>query len=143
MSLFEIISEGIIYINADPAYRNPAAFFPNIVQLSDHESICLYQIGEGMYSVDSNIALQRSVDGGVTWSDEGFLYDLSQDDRPWSYHSTFVSRMSDGTLVACPFRADRSDPAQPFFNDNGGLIAIEPLYLFQRTTANPGRILSP
>ena len=132
MSRLEIIDEGILYINPNPAYRNPAAFFPNIVQLSDQEFICLYQIGEGMYSIDSNIALQRSIDGGVTWRDEGILYDLSKDDRPWSYHSTFVSQMSDGTLVACPFRADRSDPAQPFFNDTGGLIAIEPLFLVSK-----------
>ena len=129
MSLLEIINDGILYINPDPAYHHVSAFFPSIVQLSDQEFICIYQIGEGIYAADSNIALQRSVDGGVTWSEEGFLYDRSRDDRPWSYHSTFASRMSDGTLVVCPFRADRSNPAQPFFNDTGGLIAIDQLFL--------------
>ncbi|UCF07358.1 MAG: hypothetical protein JSW28_06805, partial [Thermoplasmata archaeon] len=61
--------------------------------------------------------LLRSTDGGVTWSDEGNLYDTSLDDRPYSYHGTFVSRLHDGALVVFPFRADRSDPHQPFFSD--------------------------
>ena len=66
MALFEIINEGILYINPDPAHHHVAAFFPSIVQLSDQEFICIYQIGEGMYAANSNIALQRSVDGGAT-----------------------------------------------------------------------------
>ena len=127
MSQLEIIDEGILFINPDPTYHHVSAFFPSIVQLSDQEFICLYQIGEGIYAADSNIALQRSVDGGASWSEEGLIYDRSKDERPWSYHGSFVSRMSDGTLVACPFRADRSDPKQPFFNDSGGLMPIDPL----------------
>ena len=82
MALLEIVNEGILYINPDPAYHHVSAFFPSIVQLSDQELICLYQFGEGIYAADSTIALQRSVDGGETWSEEGLLYDRSKDDQP-------------------------------------------------------------
>jgi hypothetical protein len=69
----------------------------------------------------------RSTDGGASWVDEGLLHAAENDDWPYSYHGTFISRLNDGTLVVCPFRADRSDPDHPFFSDGGGLIANESL----------------
>ncbi len=132
MSELCIVDSGVLYINPDPAYRHVSAFFPNVVQISGSELICIYQRGDGMYAVNSNVALLRSLDGGVTWTDEGYLHDRSRDDRPYSYHGTFVSRMSNGELVVCPFRADRSDPDQPFFSERGGLIANEPVLITSR-----------
>ena len=132
MSRLRIVDSGVLCINPDPAHYHVSAFFPSVVQLSEEEFICIYQRGDGMYAANSNIALLRSLDGGVTWEDEGYLHDTSQDDRPYSYHATFCSRMQDGTLVVCPFRADRSDPDQPFFSETGGLIRNDPLLLFSR-----------
>lgn len=132
MTTLRLVNEGILYINTDPAHHHVAAFFPNIVQLSEEELICVFQRGDGMYAVNSNVALLRSRDGGATWSDEGFLYDKAEDDRSYSYHNTLVSRMRDGTLVASLFRANRSDPAQPFFNESGGLIAIDSVLLISK-----------
>jgi hypothetical protein len=132
MSRLHIVDSGILYINPDPAYYHVAAFFPSVVQLSEQEFICVYQRGDGMYAANCNIARLRTLDGGVTWTDEGYLYDKSRDDRPYSYHATFTARMSDGTLVVCPFRADRSNPQQPFFSETGGLIANDPLLFTSR-----------
>ena len=127
MSRLRIVDDGILYINPDPAHCHVSAFFPNVVQLSERELVCIYQRGDGMYAANSNIALLRSLDGGVTWEDEGYLHDRSSDDRPYSCHATFISRMRDGALVVSPFRADRSDPGQPFFSETGGLIRNDPL----------------
>ncbi len=132
MSQLRITDSGIIYINPDPAHYHVSAFFPNVVQLSESEFICVYQRGDGMYAANSNVALLRSLDGGVSWTDEGDLHDKSQDDRPYSYHGTHVSRMCDGSLVVCPFRADRSNPDQPFFSEMGGLIANDPVLLISQ-----------
>ncbi len=132
MAQLHLTDSGILYVNPNPAQWHVSAFFPNVVQLSASEFICLYQRGDGMYAANSDIALLRSLDGGQTWADEGFLHNRAHDGRPYSYHGTFVSRMGDGTLVACPFRADRSDPDQPFFSDRGGLIANEPVLLHSR-----------
>ena len=153
MSQLRIVDSGILYINPDPAHYHVSAFFPNVAQLSGTEFVCVYQRGDGMYAANSNVALLRSVDGGVSWTDEGYLHDASQDDRPYSYHGTFVSRMSDGTLVAFPLRADRSDPGQPFFSESGGLMANESVLLFSRDGGHtwtdpvpvpvPGLVVSP
>ena len=132
MSRLQILDSGVLYINPDPAHYHVSAFYPNVVQLSEQEFICTYQRGDGIYAANSNIALLRSMDGGLTWKDCGYLHEKTLDDQPYSYHATFVSRMCDGTLVACPFRADRSNSNQPFFSATGGLIANDPILLISR-----------
>ena len=130
MAKLEIIDSGILYINSDPAHCHVFASHSHPLQLSGKEFICTYQRGAGMYAPDINIALLRSLDGGVTWEHEQFLYDKSGDDRPYSYHDGFLSRLSDGTLVVLTFRADRSKPNKPFFSSSGGLIENEPVLFF-------------
>lgn len=144
MSLLKLVDSGFLYINPNPAYEYVFASHSHPLQLSERECICTYQRGAGLYAVDTNIALMRSLDGGVSWTQEGFLYDRSGDDQPHSYHDGFLSWMGDGTLVALAFRADRSDPEKPMFSPEGGLIDNEPV-LFSRKTLDirgPGRILS-
>jgi len=97
MSHLHIVNDGVLYINPDPAHYHVSASFPNVVQLSEKEYVCIHQRGDGMYAANSNISLLRSLDGGVTWEDEGYLHNTSRDDRPYSYHATFWSRMQDGT----------------------------------------------
>ena len=99
MSPLRQTDSGILFINPEPAYQHVSAFFPNVVQLDRRELLCIYQRGDGMYAANCELARLRSCDGGETWQDERPLYDKAHDDRRWSYHATFVSRMSDGTLV--------------------------------------------
>ena len=143
MSRLRIVDSGIITINPDPAHQHVSAFFPNVVQLSGSEFICIEQRGDGMYATNSNLALLRSLDGGVSWSDEGVLCATPQDDGAYSYHGTFVSRMSDGTLVVCPFRADRYNLEGPFFSETDGPIPpraarIQSPFLEARLLCNDG-----
>jgi hypothetical protein len=130
MAKLEIIDSGILYINPDPAHYHVFASHAHPLQLSAQEFIATYQRGDGMYAANMNIALTRSLDGGVTWSHQGFLHDKAGDDRPYSYNDGFLSRLRDGTLVVFAFRADRSQPDQPMFSPSGGLIENEPVLFF-------------
>lgn len=132
MTQLHIADSGILYINQDPAHYHVFASHAHPLQLSSNEWIATYQRGDGIYAANVNIALTRSVDGGTTWEEAGFLYDNARDDRPYSYHDGFLSQLRDGTLIVFAFRADRSQPDQPMFSDSGGLIANEPvLFLSQ------------
>lgn len=130
MAKLEIVDSGILYINPDPAHSHVFASHPHPLQLSEQEFLSTYQRGAGMYAADINIALLRSQDGGRTWAHESFLYNKSSDDRPYSYHDGFLSRMSDGTLVVLAFRANRSQPDRPMFSPSEGLIPNEPILFF-------------
>ena len=132
MARLEVVDSGILYINPDPAHYHVSAFFPHPLQLSDEELICTYQRGAGMYATDSNVGLLRSLDRGVTWAHERFLYNKSDDDSPYSYHDGMMSRMNDGTIAIISFRANRSDPDKPMFSESGGLIENEPILIFSR-----------
>lgn len=139
MANLEIIDSGILYINPDPAHYHVFASHSHPLQLSDHildgdatatEWIATYSRGDGMYAANQNIALARSLDGGVTWRQEGFLHNKASDDRLYTYNDGFLSQLSDGTLVVFAFRADRSDPDKTMFSSSGGLIANEPMLFF-------------
>jgi hypothetical protein len=132
MAKLNLIDSGILYINPDPAHYHVFASHAHPVQLSASEWLATFSWGDGMYAANQNIALTRSLDGGVTWQLQGFLYDQRGDDRPYSYHDGFLSRLTDGALVVFAFRADRSQPGQPMFSTSGGLIANEPI-LFTST----------
>ena len=132
MPNLELIDSGILYINPDPAHYHVFASHAHPLQLTDEEWIATYQRGDGMYAANMNIALTRSLDGGVTWQHQGFIHDRRGDDRPYSYHDGFLSQMGDGTLVIFTFRADRSQPDQPMFSPSGGLIDNEPVLFFSQ-----------
>ena len=130
MARLELMDRGILYINTDPAHYHVFASHSHPLQLSRYEFICTIQRGAGLYASDTNIALLRSKDGGESWTEEGFLYSGEADDRPYSYHDGFLSRMEDGTLVVLAFRADRSDRDRPMFSASGGLIDNDPVLFF-------------
>jgi len=135
MIKLELINSGPIYRNPDPGYRHDTALFSHIVSLGGDELLCLYNRGDAMYATDLTFWQARSTDGGITWQDHVPITDRSLDDRHYSYHSPFVSRMSDGLLVIAAFRVDRSDSHKPIFNaETGGLTELE--VVLMRSTNN-------
>ncbi|MCX6047756.1 MAG: sialidase family protein [Chloroflexi bacterium] len=132
MARLELIDSGILFINADPAHYHVFASHAHPVQLSAQEFIATYQRGDGMYATNANMALSRSLDGGVTWTSEGFLHDKVGDEQAYSYHDGFLSQLRDGTLIVFAFRANRIDPTKPMFSPSGGLIENEPVLLFSQ-----------
>ena len=136
MSKLEIVDTGIIYMNPDPAHGYVFASHPHPLQLSEQEFICTYTRASGMCAADANVALARSLDGGVTWAHETFLRDKARDDRLYSYSDGYIARLSDDRLVVLSMRADRSDPDKPFVSETGGLIENEPVLLFSSDSGN-------
>ncbi|MEX1020067.1 MAG: sialidase family protein, partial [Litorilinea sp.] len=132
MATLEMVNSGILYVNPDPAHYHVFASHSHPVQISENEFIATYSRGDAMYAANQNIALARSRDGGVTWQTAGYLYDRAADDRPYSYHDGFLSRLADGTLVVFAFRADRSLADREMFSPSGGLIENVPILFTSR-----------
>jgi sialidase-1 len=140
MTTLTIVDSGVIYRNPDPGHRHVSALFPNPLELPDGQLLCAYNHGSALYAADLAFFLARSTDGGVSWRSHDLICDRSRDNRPYSYHDPFLSRMRDGTLLIGAFRADRSDPEQPMFNEQtGGLRTVETILL---RSADDGRTWS-
>lgn len=126
MARLELVDSGVIYRNPNPGYQHVFAAFSHPVQIGEQELLCTYNRGEALYATDLTFYQTRSQDGGHTWSKHQVVYDPAGDDRPYSYHAPFLSRMDDGTLLITAFRVDRSDPERPIFNEaTGGLTDLE------------------
>ena len=98
----------------------------HLAALGENEILCTYNRGQGMYATDLTFWQARSHDGGQSWGDHQLITDHAKDKRPYSYHSPFLTRMSDGLLTIIAFRVDRSDPQRPIFNElSGGLTELE------------------
>ncbi len=131
----ELIDSGPIFRNPNPGYEHVTALFSHIAPLGGDEILCAYNRGQGMYATDLTFWQARSTDGGRSWGDHEMITDPRHDERPYSYHSPFITRMRDGLLVIVAFRVDRSDPNRPIFNEHtGGLTELE--VLIQRSADN-------
>lgn len=120
MARLKIINEGILYKNPEPGLRAECAFLPNVTAINATELICIYRVGQAFYSSDGTLNILRSTDGGVSWTTEGMVWDISKDDRPFNYSAPHTTRLNDGTLVLNAFRVDYSDPRPQFNPDTGG-----------------------
>lgn len=130
MTSITILDSGVIYRNPDPGHRHISALFPHPWELPSGELICAYNRGSALYATDLAFFIARSSDDGKTWTDHQPIVDQSRDDRPYSYHDPFLSRMSDGELLIGAFRSDRSDRDKPMFNEHtGGLREVEVILL--------------
>ncbi|MCE5249444.1 glycoside hydrolase [bacterium] len=114
--MIHIVDQGILYRNPLPQLQPVHASFPFIIQISENEFLCTFRRGSAWESADGVICRLRSTDGGRTWIDEGVIWDGSGDDRPYSYRTGAMTRLSDGTLLMTSCRFDRSDPEKPIYN---------------------------
>ena len=114
--MIAIHDNGILYRNPLPQLRPVHVSFPFIQQLSEKEFLCTCRRGTAWSSVDGMIGKLRSTDSGETWTEEGLVWDGSQDDRPYSYRGGNLTVLSDGTLLVISCRFDRSDPDKPIYN---------------------------
>ncbi len=112
----KIVDRGILYRNPRPEKESIHAYFADTVQLSASEFISTYWRTPESLSAEGRLMQSRSTDSGQTWQDEGLVYDLSGDDRLFSYRGHHLLRLSDGTLLLTANRWDRSDPEKPYYN---------------------------
>ena len=123
MPLLRIVGGGVIYINPELGYRCNFACHSHVVELSDAELLCLFQRGQALYSADLVMIQARSTDAGRTWVEEAPVLDPNSNDRPFSYHAPYMTRVVNELLLVNAIRWDRSDPDKPLFNEvTGGIV---------------------
>lgn len=114
--MIKILDEGTLYRNPLPQLRVIHACFPVIQELSEQELLCVYRRGTAFESADGVIGKLRSTDGGKSWVEEGIVWDLSKDNKSYSYRSGNLTTLRDGTLLLLSSRWDRSDPDKPLYS---------------------------
>jgi hypothetical protein len=137
-----IVDQGELYRNPLPGHRVINVLFPTAVLLGNGEILCVARVGLAMYSVEGDMELFRSQDGGKTWQREGPPYDRSQDHVQYNYRSADQTVLRDGSLVMKLTRAEHPDPEKLFFNpETGGMLAGEFCYIYSgdggRTWTDP------
>lgn len=121
-----IVDEGILYRNPNPGIRAEAAFLPNIVPVSETEIMCFYRIGSAFYSIDGKIGKLRSMDGGHTWKQEGYVWDPINDNFPWNYSAPHATRLRNGSMLLIASRLDCTEEDLPMMNPiTGGKRATQ------------------
>jgi len=120
LSRLNLISEGILYKNPNPGFKAECAYQPNVVPVSGADILCFYRLGSAFYSVDGKLAKLRSTDGGETWTEDGHVWDPSNDDLPYNYTAPHGVLFSDGSMAVVAFRVDFTNPDLPMINPKTG-----------------------
>ncbi|MDP6111777.1 MAG: sialidase family protein [Planctomycetota bacterium] len=128
MKRLVIEKEGVLYCNPRPGYKAECAFLANVVPLSETELICFYRCGQAFYSADGVLAKLRSTDGGLTWKQDGLVWEPARDDQPYNYTAPHGAKLRDGSLVLIAYRNDAHNPDRLVANPKtGGMIRAEHL----------------
>ena len=136
-----IVQAGILYRNPHPDHRAIQATSPNVVPLSESELLCLYRVGQALYSDDSTVARLRSTDGGTTWTEEGLVWDPRNEDVPHIYSGPLGTALADGTLLVIGQRLPRSsDEYSLRFNPATG--GVKPFDIFLQRSQDRGHTWS-
>ena len=126
MPRLKILHEGVIYKNPRPGHQAISAFYCNALAISDQELICCTKLGQALYSIDQRLTIQRSIDGGRTWTNEGLVRDPQQDSPPRTYGLGMISRFSDGSMAVVAFRHPAVEKSLDRHNpETGGLPPTE------------------
>jgi len=107
--MISIHETGVIFRNPLPNIVSVQAQFPGLCRLAEDDIICVYKRGPAQMAIETDYAVARSADGGTTWSDEGIIWDRSQDDRPYSYGYGYPAMLDNGDILLAGYRWDRSD----------------------------------
>ena len=120
----KIIKSGVIFINSHPELTYIHAMQPAVKCISETEYLCIYKHGSAIESVDSTLAQMRTVDGGSTWVNEGFLVPPTSSNKPgYSYFCPHLTPLDDGRLVLLSVRFKRDEPNQRCYNPvTGGCL---------------------
>lgn len=124
--MMQLMDSGTVFINDAPNLRYVHAMAPGIVVLSESQYIVPFKHGTALDSVDSTLYQMRTLDGGKTWQDEGFIVDQSKDDAVYSYFCPHPTKLRDGRLLILSVRFRRDDPNITCYNPKtGGCVATD------------------
>lgn len=120
----KIIKSGVIFQNPHPELTYIHAMQPAVKCISESEYLCIYKHGSAIESVDSTLMQIRTINGGSTWINEGFLVPPASSDKPgYSYFCPHLTRLDDGRLVLLSVRFKRDDPNIRCYNPlTGGCL---------------------
>ena len=107
--MITIEETGVVFQNPLPSVVPLQAQFPGFCRLAEDDIICVYKRGPAMTAIETDYALARSADGGITWKDEGVIWDRGKDDRPYSYGYGYPARLDNGDILLAGYRWDRSN----------------------------------
>lgn len=143
-----LIDEGVLYANPHPADWPIHAYYARFVELDGGEILCAYKRASALYGDDGKTFLLRTKDGCRTWDDEGCLYDGRDDDKPYAYSVTSLTRLRGGDLILSGVRVNRPTPDTPMCNDEtGGVLEHEGVFFRSadggKTWAGPTRMNAP
>ncbi len=143
----EIAASGLLYANPYPADWAIHAYYSQIIEIRPDELLCVYRRAQALYGDDGRSWVLRSTDGGATWNDEGCLWDGTEDDQPYSYSATHLTRLAHGEVVVLGHRFTRPTPDIPMYAETGGHLPEQPVmfrsYDSGRTWSRPEIIEKP
>ena len=92
---------------------------PMTCRLENGDILCVYRRGSKKHSRDAVFIVQRSTDGGGTWSDSITIHDGMNQSVPESVHAGAVCQTQDGTVLAMFTAVEARDPEAYIFSEAG------------------------
>lgn len=112
----KVLDQGIVYDARDAALSRRFCAFVNTTVLSGGRVLVAFHCGSAKESLDENVIMRLSSDGGCTWETvlEG-LAPLSVDGKPGTWHHARVTELAPGHLLGAFWWLDRTG-GRPMIN---------------------------
>jgi hypothetical protein len=94
-----ILSDTAVSPNFDANMLDQVCVYPLTCKLDNGEVLCLYRQGKEKHSFDGVLVVQKSKDGGTTWSDQQIVYNGMSGDSPESAQTGGLCQLADGSVV--------------------------------------------
>ena len=95
----KILNDSAVSPNFDAKQLNQVCVYPLTCKLDNGNLLCVYRQGREKHSFDGVLVVQKSKDGGETWSDQIIVYNGMSGDSPESVHTGAVCQLTDGSVV--------------------------------------------
>src|SRR5262249_48334932 len=92
---------------------------PMTCRLQNGDILCVYRRGTEKHSRDGVLIVQRSTDGGSSWSEPITIHDGMRSALPESVHAGALCQVEDGTVLAMFTAVEAKNPEAYIFSDTG------------------------
>lgn len=112
----QLEARGLVYDASKQPPESRVNAFTSVKRLSGGSLIVGHQSGSAKHAVNSTLRLNRSLDGGQTWTEIPFRFPTTLDGIPGSLSSGDIVELPNGRLLLTGTWFDRSDPERPLFD---------------------------
>ncbi len=112
----QLEARGLVYDASKQPPESRVNAFTSVKRLNGGPLIVGHQSGTAKHAVNSTLRLNRSLDGGQTWSEIPFQFPTMLDGKPGSLSSGDIVELPNGRLLLTGTWFDRSDPERPLFD---------------------------